>query len=75
MAWKTNVDIIAFSKTSYTIAQVAKLFGGKTKYLPARKGERFASALTNMNLSKKVYKIFGKKSLKDYIDSLKNVAN
>ena len=77
LAWKINKcrHYSISSKTSYTIAQVAKLFGGKTKYLPARKGERFASALTNMNLSKKVYKIFGKKSLKDYIDSLKNVAN
>ena len=77
LAWKINKcrHYSISSKTSYTIAQVAKLFGGKIKYLPARKGERFASALTNMNLSKKVYKIFGKKSLKDYIDSLKNVAN
>ena len=77
LAWKKNKcrHYSISSKTSYTIAQVAKLFGGKVKYLHARKGERFASALTNMNLSRKVYKIFGKKSLKDYIDSLKNVAN
>ena len=63
------------SKTSYTIIQVANLFGGKIKYLPVRKGERFASALTNMNLSRKVFKIIGKKSLKQYVESLKNVAN
>ena len=77
MAWKKNKcrHYSISSKTSYTIAQVAKLFGGKIKFLPPRKGERFASALTNMNLSRKVYKIFGKKNLKDYIDSLKNVAN
>ena len=31
------------------------------------KGERYASALTNINLSNKVYKIFGKISLKNYI--------
>ena len=77
LAWKKNKcrHYSISSKTSYTIAQVAKLFGGKIKFLPPRKGERFASALTNMNLSRKVYKIFGKKNLKDYIDSLKNVAN
>ena len=36
--------------------------------LNARKGERYASALTNMNLSNKVYKKFGSIKLKDYID-------
>ncbi len=77
LAWKKNKcrHYSIASKTSYTIMQVAKLFGGKIKYLPFRKGERFASALTNMNLSRKVYKIFGKKSLKEYVHSLKNVAN
>ncbi len=77
LAWKKNKcrHYSISNKTSYTIYQVAKLFGGKIKYLPARKGERFASALTNMNLSRKVYKIFGKKSLKKYIDSLKNAVN
>ena len=35
--------------------------------LPARSGERYASALTNMQLSNKVYKIFGKINLENYI--------
>ena len=61
------------SKISYTITQVAKLFGGKINFLPARKGERYASALTNMNLSKKVYKFYGKISLKEYVKSLKKL--
>ena len=43
------------------------MFNSKIKYLPKREGERFASALTNMNLSNKVYKHFGKIQLKDYI--------
>ena len=34
------------------------------KFVEARKGERYASALTNMNLSNKVYKIFGKINIK-----------
>ena len=46
------------------------MFRGKIKYLPKRPGERYASALTNMNLSNRVYKLFGKKSLKNYILNL-----
>jgi UDP-glucose 4-epimerase len=60
------------SKNSYSILEVAKMFGGKIKFLPPRPGERFASALTNMNLSNKVYKLFGSIQLKNYI---KNIVN
>ena len=59
-------------KKSYSIIQVAKMFGVKIKYLPERPGERYASALTDINLSNKVHKIFGKFELKDYI---KNIVN
>ena len=58
------------SKESYTILEVAKMFNSKFKLLPARRGERFASALTSMNLSNKVHKIFGKTSLKKYINNI-----
>ena len=57
-------------KKSYTIAEVAKMFNSKIKYLPPRAGERYASALTNMNLSNKIYKIFGKINLKDYLKNI-----
>ena len=60
------------NKQSYSIIQVAKMFGTKVRFLPERSGERYASALTDMNLSNKVYKIFGKIELKDYI---KNIVN
>ena len=50
--------------------EVAKMFNSKIKYLPKRRGERFASALTNMNLSNKVYKHFGKIDLKKYIKDI-----
>ena len=43
------------------------MFKSKIKFLPQRRGERYASALTNMNLLNKVYKKFGKIDLKDYI--------
>ena len=57
------------NKKSYTIIEVAKMFNSKIKLLPLRRGERFASALTSLNLSNKVYKKFGKTKLKDYIKS------
>ena len=47
-----------------------KCLSTELKFLPARKGERYASALTKMNLSKKVFKIYGKIMLKDYIKNL-----
>ena len=43
------------------------MFKSKIKFLPKRPGERFASALTNKNLSNKMYKHFGKINLKDYV--------
>ena len=55
------------NRKSYSIIEVARLFNSKIKYLPQRKGERYASALTSMSLSNKVYKSFGKIDLKDYI--------
>jgi len=68
-AWKTNKcqHYSISSKKSYTINQVAKMFNVKIRYLPSRPGERYASALTSMNLSNKVHKLFGKIQLKDYI--------
>jgi len=68
-AWKKNncSHYSISNKKSYTIMQVAKMFKSKIKYLPYRKGERYASALTSMNLSNKVYKKHGKINLEDYI--------
>ncbi len=69
-AWKNNLcrHYSISHRESYSILQVAKLFKKKIKFLPKRSGERYASALTNMNLSNRVYKYFGKKKLKDYIE-------
>jgi len=71
-AWKKNLcqHYSVSHKKSYTIIEVAKMFNSKVKFLPSRKGERYASALTNMNLSNKVYKIFGKINLKDHITNI-----
>jgi len=71
-AWKKNKcrHYSISNKKSYSILQVAKLFNTKIKFLPARRGERYASALTSMNLSNRVFKIFGKSNLKDYIKNI-----
>ena len=71
-AWKKNKckHYSISHKKSYTITEVAQMFSDKIKFLPSRAGERYASALTDMNLSNKVYKIFGKINLKDYVKNM-----
>jgi len=75
LAWKKNLcrHYSIANKKSYSILQVTKLFKSKIIFLKKRPGERYASALTDMNLSNKVYKFFGKISLKKYVnDFIKN---
>jgi len=71
-AWKQNKcrHYSISNRESYSILEVAKMFQSKIKLLAPRRGERFASALTSMNLSNKVYKIFGKVRLKVYIKNV-----
>jgi len=71
-AWKKNKNrhYSISSKESYSIIEVAKMFKSKIKYLPSRPGERYASALTNLNLTNKVYKLFGKIRLSDYVNEI-----
>ena len=57
------------SKKSYSIKDVAKMFGGKIKLIKAREGERYASSLTNMSLNNKIIRKYGKIDLKDYVTS------
>ena len=70
LAWKKNLSrhYSISNKQSFSILEVAKMFKSNIKFLKKRPGERYSSALTNMNLSNKVYKHFGKKKLKDYIN-------
>ena len=70
LAWKKNLcrHYSISNKKTYSINEVAKMFKSKIKFLPKRAGERYASALTNKNLSNKIYKYFGKINLKDYIN-------
>ncbi|MDC0974579.1 NAD-dependent epimerase/dehydratase family protein [Candidatus Pelagibacter sp.] len=70
-AWKSNKNryYSISNKKSYTIIEVAKLFGAKIKLLPSRMGERYASALSNLSLNNKVYKRYGNVELKKYIQN------
>ena len=70
-AWKNDKcsHYSVSNKRSYSIKEVAKMFGTKIKLLKARPGERYASSLTNMSLNNKIIKKYGKIHLKDYITS------
>ena len=72
-AWKKNKNLhySISNKKSYTILELAKMFGKKIKFLPSRQGERYASALNNMNLNNKILKRFGKIQIKSYINKFK----
>ena len=71
IAWKKNLcrHYSISHKQSFSILEVAKMFKHRIRLLSKRPGERYASALTTMNLSNKVYKHFGKIKLRDYIKS------
>ena len=71
LAWKKNLcrHYSIANKKSYSLNDVAKMFKSKIKLLPKRAGERYASALTNKNLSNKMHNYFGKINLKDYVDN------
>jgi UDP-glucose 4-epimerase len=70
-AWRQNKckHYSIASDQSYSIIEVAKLFKSKIRYLPRRKGERFASALTKMNLNNKIIRLPAKIRLKDYVNN------
>jgi UDP-glucose 4-epimerase len=70
-AWKKNrcKHYSIASKQSFSIIEFAKLFKSQIKYLPMRKGERFASALTKMNLNNKIVRLSAKIKLKDYVNN------
>jgi len=69
LAWKRNKcqHYSISNHKSFTIFQVAKLFGPKINLLAPRKGERYASALTSISQSNKVHKYFGSLKLNDYV--------
>jgi UDP-glucose 4-epimerase len=68
-AWKKNKckHYSIASKQSHSIIKLAEMFKTKIIYLPMRKGERFASALTKMNLNNRIIRLTAKIKLNDYI--------
>ena len=70
-AWKQNKSkhYSIAAKKSYSIIGLANLYKSKIKYLPMRKGERFASALTKMNLNNNIVRLPAKIKLKDYVNN------
>jgi UDP-glucose 4-epimerase len=68
-AWRKNQckHYSIASKQSYSIIELAKLFRSKIRYLPQRAGERYASALTKMNLNNKITRLPAKIRLEDYV--------
>ena len=73
-AWKKNKckHYSIASNQSYSIIELAKLFRNKISYLPKREGERYASALTKMNLNNKIIRLSAKIRLKDYVNNFLN---
>ena len=76
-AWKKNKckHYSVSSNKNYSIIQIAKMFGGPIRFLPKRRGERYASVLTKMNLTNKIINIIGKKDIKNYINKFKDSIN
>ena len=68
-AWKKNKckHYSIASNQSFSIIELAKMFKSKIRYLPKREGERFASALTKMNLNNKIIRLSAKIKLREYI--------
>jgi UDP-glucose 4-epimerase len=70
-AWRKNKckHYSIASKQSYSIVELAKLFGNKIRYLPKRAGERYVSALIKTNLNNKIIRLSAKIRLKDYVSN------
>lgn len=68
-AWRKNKckHYSIASRQSYSIIELARMFKSKISYLPMRKGERFASALTKMNLNNRIIRLTAKIKLSNYI--------
>tara|TARA_B100001063_G_scaffold241705_1_gene269076 strand:- start:123 stop:1007 length:885 start_codon:yes stop_codon:yes gene_type:complete len=70
-AWKKdkNKHYSIFYNKNYSILAVAKMFKSKIKFIPFRRGERYASVLTKMNLNNRIIHRKGKINLKNYISN------
>jgi UDP-glucose 4-epimerase len=71
IAWKKNKHkhYSVSSNQSFSIIELAALFKSKIRYLPTRKGERFTSAITKMNLNNKIIRLPAKIRLIDHVNN------
>jgi UDP-glucose 4-epimerase len=72
-AWKKSLNrhYLLSNTKSYTILEVAKIFGRKVKFVRSRLGERKKSSLVNKIGEIKTHSIPCKLSLKQYIQNIK----
>ena len=66
-----NAHYSISSNKSYSIINLAKLYGGKIKYIPKRRGERYESKIISKIRGKKIINLISKLSLKNYIEEFK----
>ncbi len=76
-AWRKNKNqhYAITNKKSYSINQLAKMFHSKIIFLKARPGERYASALNDVNYNNRIKKIYGKINIKAYVKNFIKVSN
>ena len=74
VAWKNNLNrhYTISNFKSYSIIKVAKMFGGRIKYVKSRLGERNKSTIVQKIDKLKIYKIPCQIDLKNYILDFKN---
>ena len=71
LAWKkgNQNEYMLGTKKTYSILEIAKMFGSKIKYLPSRPGDRFGSTMTNNN-ARNILKYKPKRSIESYIKDI-----
>lgn len=71
LAWKKGKqkEYMLGTKKTYSILQIAKMFGSKIKFLPQRPGDRFGSTMINNN-AKIILGYEAKKNIKEYIKNI-----
>ncbi|MDC1378392.1 NAD-dependent epimerase/dehydratase family protein [Pelagibacteraceae bacterium] len=73
LAWTKGKqkEYMLCTKKSYTILEIAKMFGSKFKFLKSRPGDRLGSIISNNN-AKKILGFVAKKNIKNYIKDFIN---
>ncbi|MDC0359736.1 NAD-dependent epimerase/dehydratase family protein [Candidatus Pelagibacter ubique] len=68
LAWTKGIqnEYMLCTNKSYSILEIAKMFGSKFKFLKSRPGDRFGSIISNNN-AKKILGFTAKKDIKNYI--------